>query len=230
MTEPFLAPSEAYWLGTDALGRPVLERLLAGTAETLVIIALTLLLAAGIGLLVANLAVRGRWAWLRVSAEVATHFAYALPLILLLLLLLVYFGSAWWLFPVVAGCICWASISAACQLELSHAYAQPWVQASRELGCSDQFIYRKHVSPLLLPVLGNASAALLPSLLQSYFVTSFISVGEHGLGALVRQGFEVYPQAWWLWLPASAVSCLLLGGMMSFVTALNNKGIIRGRH
>ncbi len=211
MLLPYHPPSTAFWLGTDAYGASMLARLVDATWDTMYSVLLAVGVAILVGTLVGAVLAFTRRSQLRVLCEVLLSFSYAAPLLLLVLLVLVVFGERFWVFPSV-GLLSWGGIALAASTSLERVLESGYVRASRNFGVSLMRACLIHGIPHALPTIVSAGVALASQLFQLSVVLAFIGVGSNGLGALIREGYQVFPSAWWMWVPATVVAALLLGG------------------
>jgi peptide/nickel transport system permease protein len=211
MAAGYEPPRSAHWLGTDALGRDVLARLASGTSETVAVIFLALAIATILGASVGFAAALSRRQWLRFSADTVVAAVFAAPSLLLVMLLISWVGAAWWVTPLVLGLFVWPPIAQAMTHHVLAESQKPWVLAANSLGGNRAWVWSQHLLPALADHLRVAVSGVLSPLLQSYFLASFLVAGSGGLGALIREGFQVYPNAWWIWLPAVGLCVTILG-------------------
>jgi len=223
------APSPAYPLGTDDLGRPVGVRLLYGGAISL-----------GIGLAAAAISVLIGVTWGSVAGYCGgrvdttmmriVDVLYGLPYILLVILLKVAFEeplAAWIGSPAVAngvvlfvaiGSVSWLTMARVVRGQVLSIKARPFVEAARAGGARGGRILRRHILPNLVgPVLVYATLIVPQAILQESFL-SFLGIGvappTPTWGSLAADGvarlntIRVY---WWLVLwPCAALGFTLL--------------------
>lgn len=207
-------PSLKYLLGTDSLGRSVARLLLESTVRTLSDVLLAVLLAAALGLAVGFLAAATRSRALRLVSDAVLNVSYSTPVLVVVLLFFALFGDRLYTFPLVAGSFAWGGIALATGSALTDQVSRGYVRASQSLGAGPLWIARRHLLPNILPDIRAAALGTLSPLFQLAVVFSFLGAGggEASLGSLIRDGYDLFPSAWWLWLPPTLVAVIALGG------------------
>jgi peptide/nickel transport system permease protein len=208
---PYHSPDSQYWLGTDALGRSVLARLLEAAWSTCLSVGIATLIAVSIGVAMGSLLALGGNNRFRGVGEALLGFSFAAPLLLLTLLLLAVFGDQLWIFPSV-GLFAWGGIALATASSLQRVIDSDFIAASCELGSSRLGAVLRHAAAHVFPTVTSVAVALSVQLFQLSVLLAFIGVGRSGLGTLIREGYQLYPAVWWTWLPATIVAAILLGG------------------
>jgi len=199
-------PSSAHWLGTDALGRDVLARLLAGTRVSLAVAALASGVAFCLGTCWGVLAGwRGGVVDTLLMGVVDTLLA--IPRVLLLIIILGFWNDRSALVVgVVLGITDWMRTSRLVRADVRAARSAPWVLAARSIGASEGRIMRVHLLPVALRQASVAAAVAAAHALML----------EAGLAA-IGLGIAV-PQASWGTMLASAVTSVTFHWWM-FVAA-----------
>ena len=148
-------PSTAHLLGTDALGRDLLSRMLYGGRSALLLSLVSTVCALGIGTLVGLLA--GYFGG-RTDAVLTTlsNIFQGIPGISFMVAVAGFVGPGvtGLLLALVAGS--WAGFSRIVRAEVMQRAAEPYVEQLRVLGCSDGRIIFRH----LLPALGGTLLGL----------------------------------------------------------------------
>ena len=151
------APSAAHLLGTDALGRDLLSRMLYGGRSALLLSLISTVLALGIGTLVGILAGYFGGRMDDVLTTISNVFQ-GIPGISFMVAVAGFVGPgvAGLLLALVVGS--WAGFSRIVRAEVMRLAAEPYVEHLRVLGCSDGRILFRHILPALggtLIVLGT---------------------------------------------------------------------------
>lgn len=208
------APSSAHWLGTDALGRDVLARILhGGRASLLVGWAATLLatlLGTGLGL-VAGL---GRPP-VRRALTVMIDLFLAFPGIYLALLLVAVAAPSLGLLIAVLTLVSWMDVARLVRAEALAVRDREFLAAARGLGISAVALVGRHVLPNILPTVLVAGALRIGQIILVESFLSFLGLGPQEpfvtWGAMIAQGRAHLLEAWWLTaFPGVAIALTVL--------------------
>jgi peptide/nickel transport system permease protein len=193
-------PSATYWLGTDALGRDVLSRLLAGSrvslAAALLSVAIGLTLGAVPGVLSVFLGGRAEWLSLR-----AVETLIILPFLVFAIAATALLGNG-----LVQAMFAVGILIAPAFFRVSRAAALPvaradYIEAARLMGASTGWIIRRHVFGKVLPAVVVTTASMTGVCLSIVASLTFLGIGvvppdptwggelASGLGALYDRPF-----------------------------------------
>jgi ABC-type dipeptide/oligopeptide/nickel transport system permease subunit len=201
----FEPPCAAHWLGTDALGRDLLARLLVGGRTSLAIGLAATLASVGIGVVVGGIAgLRGGAvdeALMRV-----VDFLYGIPYMFLVILVMLLFadtarGEALPVF-VALGLVQWLTMARIVRGQVLALRGSDFVLAARACGASEARILFRHLLPNCLGPIVVFATLTVPSviILESYL--SFLGLGvQLSWGQLVAEGVAVVnpiQSPWWL--------------------------------
>jgi oligopeptide transport system permease protein len=202
-----VAPGTAgHWFGTDAIGRDVLARTLAGGRLSLTIGLLASLVALGLGLgFGASAGLAGGWverAMLRLL-----DMASALPFLLIVILLLTLFERSLWLLLVAIGGYVWIDLARVMRAEAARLRETPFMLAATAMGASFPQRLRWHALPNLMPLAMVYLGLILPQaiLVESFLGFLGLSVDEPSAswGTLLSEGVQELDGApWTLLFPA----------------------------
>jgi peptide/nickel transport system permease protein len=169
-------PTGAHWLGTDALGRDTLSRMMFGARSSLLGPLLVVVLSTVIGILLGLLAAwRGGW----IDAVLARIFdlLFAFPALLLAILAVALFGKGL-AAPVAAMSIAYAPFVARLVRSLVVTErSRPYVAAYRVQGFSGGWIALRRVLPNVMPTVGAQSTLNFGYVLADLAALSFIGLG-----------------------------------------------------
>ena len=213
---PHQPPSAAFWLGTDAVGRDCLSRLLFGARISLPIGLLAVLVATTVGTAVGTVAgYLGGWTD-RVALWVV-DLLMALPRLVLLLAIVAvvgsHDGSRILLVAAVLGLTGWMPVARVVRSQVLSLKQREFVLAARAIGLSPATIVARHVVPnVMTPVIVNG-ALLVGSTILLEAALSFLGLGvplpAPSWGAMVGAGTL---HAWWLSVfPGAAIALTVLG-------------------
>ena len=142
-------PSAAHWLGTDALGRDVMSRLMAGTMLTITGVIEAMLTAMIIGVILGLVAgYFGGW-WDRFIMQI-TNIIVALPGIILLLTVLVVFNREMLAAMIVFGFMGSATITRVVRSVTLSVRQELYIDAARISGLGSFYIITRHVVPRII--------------------------------------------------------------------------------
>ena len=200
------APSSAHWFGTDAIGRDVLSRTLAGGRLSLTVGAIASVIALALGLVYGAVAGLAGGAWERALVRVLDVLS-ALPFLLLVILLLALFGRSLGLLLAAIGGYVWIDLARVMRAEAARLREAPFVLAARAAGASFGQLLRWHLLPHLLPLALVYLGLLLPQaiLVESFLGFLGLSVDEPAAswGTLLHEGSQELDSApWTLLFPA----------------------------
>ena len=209
-----------FWLGTDALGRDVAARLLAGARVSLTVglLAVALSLAVGVPVgLVAGLSHGiGDRTWLG-----AIESAQAFPRLFLLVALVAVVPAGVTTTVVVLGLSGWMPVARFVRAETRKIRGSDYVLAARSAGVPPLRLARRHLLPnVAAPVAIEASLAM-GAAVTTEAALSFLGLGVPppvpSWGNLIADGRAVAASAWWislfpgLALVATVLACGLIG-------------------
>jgi peptide/nickel transport system permease protein len=211
----FRAPSPQHPLGTDALGRDVLARLVHGGRASLTVGWFSVLVAVTLGMSVGLAAGLGP-RWLDRLLMVVTDAFLAFPRVFLVLLLISLTSPSLGLVTVVLGLTGWMGVARLVRAEALGLRERDFVRAARGLGLAPWRVARVHVLPHLAGTVVVAATLRIGTtiLLESFL--SFLGLGAQepavSWGAMIQQGRGVLLEAWWLTaFPGLALTLTVLG-------------------
>lgn len=213
------SPSSAHLLGTDALGRDVLSRLIYATRVDLPIGLAAVLLPAAIGTLLGVLAgYFGRWPdglIMRVS-----DLVQAFPAYILVIALVVAFGQGALSIIVAFTVLGWVVYARIVRTEVLRIRSLPYIQAAETAGLPSTRIIRRHILPNSI----GQTLVYLPS--DVVFATlglaafSFLGLGIPAptaeWGSMIAAGQPYLQDQWWLAV-APGVMIVIYGFALSLI-------------
>lgn len=206
--------SRTHLLGTDALGRDMLSRLVYGARVSLTAAACALLAGGGVGLAVGVLA---GYAGGRVDAALmrVVDATLSFPTILIALLLAVSLGQGLRTIVLAIAFIIWARFARVVRGEVLAVKARDFVALARVHGCSGLRIMAVHI----LPNVTNTFMVLLTLHIGFVIIVeaslSFLGAGipppTPSWGQMVADGRSYIASAWWLSVvPGAAIMLVVL--------------------
>ena len=188
-------------LGADALGRPLLARIIVAAQNTLMIASGAVVLSATLGALLGLDAGYGpKWAGTVIMrlADVIMSFPSLLLAVLVLYLLS----------PSVANVILVLAITRipvylrTTRAEVLEVKERMFVQAAEVMGASSGRIVFRHILPMVIPTLVTIATLDFAFVMLAESALSFLGIGiqppEITWGLMVAQGKQYLANAWWL--------------------------------
>ena len=208
-------PSAQHWLGTDAVGRDVLWRVVVGSRTTVGASILIVIVMSCISTFMAVAASVGP-KWIDSALTVVCQLGFSLPILLLAV------GVAAALGPstksaIVAIIVVWWTVSARLLREIMRkAMAMPFVDGARTLGVSKKRLMFRHVLPNSLDVLWIQWTSDVGTVIVLLSSLSFLGIGAQPpsaeWGAMVADASATINTAWWT---------ALAPGLATLVTAMS---------
>jgi peptide/nickel transport system permease protein len=207
-------PSLLHWLGTDALGRDVLTRMLHGTYVSLAVGLIAVTVELIVGILLGGVAGYFRGAIDTVVMRVIDA-VMAFPAFFLVLSAVALIGPSVWNVMIVIGLVGWTRTARLVRAEFLTLRETGYVAAARMLGQKDSVIMRRHIFPnaaapiLVTAVLGIPEAILLEAGLS--FLGFGVQPPAATWGNIIADAKPYLLDAWWL---------IIFPGAAIFLTAL----------
>ncbi len=210
-----LGGTPAHVLGTDNLGRDILARLLHGGRISLALAAISVLIAAAVGIVVGLVAGSGGE---RVDALFMrlADVQLALPVIMLAIAIVAVVGTSPAALVGVLALSGWVLYARTVRANVLTIRRLEYVEAAYTLGASDLRIIARHILPnTLAPILviGSsqfASMVLLESGLS--FLGMGVQAPRPSWGLMLSEGRDYLSNAWWLaTAPGMTISLVVLG-------------------
>lgn len=169
-------PSWSHILGTDALGRDVLARVLEGARFSLFIGAFSTLISILIGSTYGSISGYIGGAvdyWMMRLVDVI----YALPLTLIVLLLMIYFGNGLVVLCLAIGLTQWLTLARVVRAQTLDLRQRTFTESAYVLGQSHWKIIRLYILPGIAPLIGAYALILLPEAILLEAFLSFLGLG-----------------------------------------------------
>ncbi len=213
--ERLLPPGTAgYPLGTDHLGRDMLNLLLYGARVSLVIGFIAAMISLVIGVIVGSIA--GYYGgWIDLVLSRITDMFLIIPGFFLIIIVVATLGSGIEYVMIVIGLISWPISARLMRSQAVSLRDRTFVQALRALGESNHRILIRHVIPNgIHPLIANVSLDIAAAILIEAGL-SFIGLGDPNKatwGRMIYDGRTTMLTAWWATvLPGLAIIFLVLG-------------------
>ncbi len=208
-------PSAVHWLGTDALGRDCLSRLIYGSRISLLVGFVAVGIATFIGALLGALAgyYGGKTDWLIMRF---VDIMLCFPTIFLIMAVIAFLEPSIWNIMAVIGLTGWMGVARLVRAEFLSLRKRDFVLAARISGASDLRIALLHILPnAMAPILVSATLGVGGAILTESAL-SFLGIGVQpptpSWGNMLTEGKDNLEIAWWLSVyPGLAILITVLG-------------------
>ncbi|WP_249977051.1 ABC transporter permease [Vreelandella olivaria] len=196
-----IPPGGNHWLGTDALGRELWARTLAGLRISFWVGLSAALLGTTIALSLAALSTLSRQMDALVSLLIDTLLS--VPHLILLLLIAFALGGGTQAVIIAVALTHWPSLARVLRAELLTLRHAPYIRISRSLGKSRGFILFHHLLPHVLPHCLVGALLLFPHAILHEAALTFLGVGldpsQPAIGVLLAEAMRYITAGYW-WL------------------------------
>ncbi len=201
-------PGAQHWLGTDALGRDLLARILFGGRVSLTVGLCATGVSLTIGLLWGAIAgyLGGKTDALMMRI---VDILYTLPFAIFVILLMVWVGRSLVLLFVAIGAVEWLTMARIVRGQVMSLKKQEFIEAAIALGLRKRRIILRHLIPNALgPVIVYATLTIPGVMLLEAFL-SFLGLGVQppmsSWGSLIKEGADWMEEAPWILVATGTV-------------------------
>jgi peptide/nickel transport system permease protein len=191
----------AFPLGTDALGRDVLSRILYGARVSLVVSILTVLVSGAFGVLLGVLA-GWRRGWVGVVVMRLADIALSVPFFLLAILVVAVLGPSVVNVVVCLALVRWPRYTRIAYAGVLETKERGFVRGAVALGAPGRWILWRHVLPEIVPLVVVVATLELGLMVIFEASLSFIGLGVQpptaSWGSMLSDGQQYIGSAWWL--------------------------------
>lgn len=216
----YFGGSADHVLGTDALGRDVLSRLIFSIRTSMFVAFGATAVGAFFGTSLGFIAAHFR-GWVEQGVLALVDFQAALPFLLLALAVLAFVGNSMTILVFLLGLHGWERYARLARALAISANSQGYASAVRQLGAHPLSVYVGHILPNIASTLIVSMTIAFPEIILVESGLSFLGLGVQppgtSLGSMVGFGRDYMTSApWILFLPAAvicvtALSVSLLG-------------------
>lgn len=190
-----------WWMGADALGRPLLARIIVATQNTLMVaagaVAISAVVGTTLGLIAGFSSPRVNQIIMRL-ADVIMSF----PSLLIAVIVLYVLGSSILNLMLVLSITRIPVYLRTTRAEVLEIRERMFVQAARVMGASSRRILFRHILPVVLPTLTTLATLDFAYVMLAESALSFLGIGiqppEITWGLMISQGRQYLTNAWWL--------------------------------
>ncbi|QEE45335.1 ABC transporter permease [Rhizobium sp. WL3] len=190
-----------WWMGADALGRPLLARIIVATQNTVMVAAGAVLISAFIGTVLGLIA---GFSSPRVSQVIMrlADVIMSFPSLLIAVIVLYILGSSILNLMMVLAITRIPVYLRTTRAEVLEIRERMFVQAARVMGASSKRILFRHILPVVLPTLTTLATLDFAYVMLAESALSFLGIGiqppEITWGLMISQGRQYLTNAWWL--------------------------------
>lgn len=202
-------------LGTEALGRDIFSRLIAGAKISLLVGVASVTLSGLIGVTFGLVAgYEDRYAGRVLMA--LTDIQLAIPFLVLALAMVAVLGPSLWNLIMVLGLTNWVQYARVVRAECLVLREREYVQAARALGASTPRILIRHLLPNVMSSVIVISSLLVAKMILFESSLSFLGLGvppeTPTWGAMIAEGRNYIGNAWWVAaMPGLAIFITVIG-------------------
>ena len=210
------APSAEHWLGTDAVSRDVLSRLIYGARVSLAVglgsAVCTVVIGSVLGLLSGYFG-----GWVDTVIMRLTDILMSFPMIILMMVLSTIVGNGLWKVTLIIGCLTWPMVCRLVRSNVMSLKEQDFVKSSITSGLSRANIIFKQILPNVVgPILVNATFSISMAILMESSL-SFLGLGivaptpSWGNMLADAQAVAIFTTKPWQWVaPGICIVCTVL--------------------
>ncbi|HTO34480.1 MAG TPA: ABC transporter permease [Pararhizobium sp.] len=207
--------THGFLLGSDAFGRDVAARMLAGLRWSVSIATLATLIASVIGVTLGLVAAR-RESWLSTLLRQITTFTQAFPaFVLAVTVIAILRGNGIQAVVLTLGLITWPVFARVAYAEGQAIFQREYVLAAAMMGMSRMRLYLRHVLPGLVPSLSVLIVFHFAEMIIAESALSFLGIGTPmgapTWGVMLSESQTYIRDAPWLLIaPAGAIVTLIM--------------------
>jgi peptide/nickel transport system permease protein len=214
---PLEPPSAQFWLGTDELGRSVLDLVIQGSQISL----LVGFLATGISMLIGSfigIAAGYFGGWADVILMRFTDWFLVIPFLPLAIVLAAILGRSLFIIALVIGITTWPGTARVVRAQVLTLKERPYVERARALGAGHRQIIGRHILPNVFPLIFANTILVVAVAILAETTLSFLGLGDPfsvSWGSILESAFSegaISLGAWWYLVPPGLCIVLVVLG------------------
>ena len=210
---PLQPPSSRFWLGTDELGRSVLDLVIQGSQISLLVGFLATAISMLIGALVGITA--GYFGgWIGIVLMRLTDWFLVIPFLPLAIVLVAILGRGLFVIALVIALVTWAGTARVVRAQVLTLKERPYVERARALGASNRQIIARHILPNVFPLILANTILVVAVAILTEATLSFLGLGDPfsiSWGGILESAYAegaISLGAWWYLIPPGL--CIVL--------------------
>lgn len=213
----YAPPNQAHWLGTDDAGKDVLTNLIFGSRVSLFVgffaSFISLIIGGTIGIVAGFYGGRVENVLMRL-----TDILLVIPDLPLMIILVAVLGRSQWIIIMVLGILGWTGTARVVRSQTLSVKERKFVQRARAIGAENPHIIRRHIFPLVFPLMVVNAVLVISGAILNESTLSFLGLGDPtrlSWGQMLNLAFSrgaVSAGAWWVLAPPGlAIVWVVLG-------------------
>jgi peptide/nickel transport system permease protein len=202
----YAPPNAQHLLGTDDAGKDVLTNLIYGARVSLIVGFFTAFIALAIGGTVGIIAGFYGGQVENVLMRL-TDILLVLPDLPLMIILIALLGRSMWIIIVVLGVLSWTSTARVVRSQTLAVKERKFVQRARAIGAGNMYIIRRHIFPMVFPLMVVNAVLVISVAIYNESVLGFLGLGDPtrlSWGQMLQFAFSrggMSAGAWWSLVP-----------------------------
>jgi peptide/nickel transport system permease protein len=214
---PLEPPSSRFWLGTDELGRSVLDLVIQGSQISLLVGFLATAISMLIGALV-GIAAGYFGGWIGALLMRVTDWFLVIPFLPLAIVLAAILGRSLFVIALVIALVTWPGTARVVRAQVLSLKERPYVERARALGANHRQIIARHILPNVFPLIFANTILVVAVAILTETTLSFLGLGDPfsvSWGSILESAFAegaISLGAWWYLVPPGLCIVLVVLG------------------
>jgi peptide/nickel transport system permease protein len=214
---PLEPPSPRFWLGTDELGRSVLDLVIQGSQISLLVGFLATAISMLIGALV-GISAGYFGGWIGALLMRITDWFLVIPFLPLAIVLAAILGRSLFVIALVIALVTWPGTARVVRAQVLSLKERPYVERARALGANHRQIIARHILPNVFPLIFANTILVVAVAILTEATLSFLGLGDPfsvSWGSILESAFvegAISLGAWWYLVPPGLCIVLVVLG------------------